>query len=89
VHIIKTKNIYFEFILQLYARDIIDVGTVISDEKIELFLQRCYFGEDSEDSVAMALTESGKARWLLNGEQMIEEILKKKEEIEEERRKKE
>lgn len=64
--------------MQLYARDIIDVGSVISEESMESFLRKCYFGEDSEDSVAMALTESGKTRWLLNGEQSIEKNLNKK-----------
>jgi hypothetical protein len=63
---------------QLYARDIIDVGTVISEDDTELFLKRCYFGEDSEDSVAMSLSEGGKTRWLLNGEKLVTEILNKK-----------
>ncbi|KAL4524418.1 hypothetical protein Ndes2526B_g00427 [Nannochloris sp. 'desiccata'] len=63
---------------QLYAQDIIDVGTVISEENIDLFLRRCYFGDDSEDSVAMTLTEVGKTRWLLNGEKLVQDILSKK-----------
>ncbi len=69
--------------MQLYSRDIIDVGTVISDLDTELFLRKCYFGEDSEDSVAMTLTESGKTQWFLNGEKLIEEILNKKRPIKE------
>jgi membrane carboxypeptidase/penicillin-binding protein PbpC len=64
--------------MQLYARDIIDVGTIISEESTELFLRSCYFGEDSEDSVAMSLTEAGKTRWFLNGEKLVQGILNKK-----------
>jgi hypothetical protein len=64
--------------IQLYLRDIIDVGTIISEEETELFLKRCHFGEDSEDSVAMSLNEYGKTKWFLNGEKLVEEILNKK-----------
>jgi ribosomal protein S18 acetylase RimI-like enzyme len=61
----------------LYYRDIIDVGTIVP-ENIGQFWGRCSFGDDSEGSVAMALTGTGAEAWAAEGGAMVERVLRKR-----------
>ena len=63
--------------MQLYDRDIIDVGAVVNLD-LEQFFSICSFGEDSEKSTTMMLSGYGKLNWLENGEALVEEVVRKK-----------
>lgn len=62
---------------KLYYMDIIDVGTIVP-ENLARFWGDCSFGDDSEASVAMALSGAGAAAWARDGGGMVERVLKKR-----------
>ena len=57
-------------------RDIIDIG-VVTPVSLEKFFSSCYFGDDTEGSSTMVLTEDAVQRWGKEGGELIEKIVQK------------
>lgn len=63
--------------MQLYSRDIIDVGAVISPS-LETFFTACRFGEDTEQSVTMTLTSDAAEMWAEDGAMLVGNAYRKR-----------
>ena len=63
--------------MQLYSRDIIDVGAAVSPS-LERFFSTCEFGDDTEQSVTMYLSKEAAMSWAMEGEGRVRHVLRKR-----------